>query len=309
MRTIRVFEERVHREFATGAIPGFVHLSAGQESAAVAVCMQLRTRDQVTTSHRGHGHCIAKGLDVKTMMAELYGKATGVCGGMAGSMHIADPSCGLMGANAIVGSQASMACGAALAAKTLKTGVIAVSFIGDGGSNAGQFLEALNLAAICELPVVFVVENNGYAETTSSSWAIGGGDLVRRAEGFGVVGASADGSDFLAVYEAARCAIERARARSHPSLLEVRCHRFFGHFEGDTQTYRAPGEIEQVRAARDPIVALAAEMLEAGRITRRALDDIDAAAGRLIDEAVAFAMAGTAPTYAQLFENVYCAYP
>src|SRR5579875_53351 len=203
MRTIREFEDRVHREFASGEIPGFVHLYAGEEACAVGVCMNLTEVDYIASTHRGHGHCIAKGCDVKGMMAEIYGRKGGLCAGKGGSMHIADLSKGMLGANGIVGGGAPLACGAALTAKTLKTGAVAVSFGGDGASNQGTTAESMNLATVWKLPVIFVIEDNGYAESTASGWSVAG-DALKRAEGFGMPGVRVDGHDFFAVHEAAR---------------------------------------------------------------------------------------------------------
>ena len=239
MRTIREFEERVHVEFSRGDIPGFVHLYAGEEASATGIMTHLRKDDRIASTHRGHGHCIAKGVDVKGMMAEIFGKKTGVCGGKGGSMHIADLDKGMMGANGILGAGAPLACGAALAAKYRDKGDIAISFVGDGASNQGTFLESLNLASVWNLPVVFVVENNGYAESTSVDWAVACDSYVDRASGFGMPGVTVDGTDFFAVYEAAGEIIRRAREGGGPSLLECKMIRFFGHFEGDAQTYRA----------------------------------------------------------------------
>src|SRR5918912_532723 len=248
MRTIREFEDRVHTEFATGEIPGFVHLYAGEEASATGVCMHLGPEDRIASTHRGHGHCIAKGVDVMAMMAEIYGKATGSCRGKGGSMHIADLSKGMLGANGILGAGAPLACGAAVAAKFRNKGEVAVSFVGDGASNQGTFLESLNLAAVWNLPAIFVVENNGYAESTSRDYAVAVDSYVDRAAGFGLPGVTVDGTDFFAVYEAAGEIIKRAREGGGPALLECKMVRFHGHFEGDAQTYRAKGELEDIRA-------------------------------------------------------------
>src|SRR5258706_13712552 len=211
MRTIREFEERLHTEFATGEIPGFVHLYAGEEAIAAGVCAHLTSDDYVASTHRGHGHSIAKGCDVKAMMAEIYGKRAGLCHGKGGSMHIADLSKGMLGANGIVGGGPPMACGAALAAKKLGTRGVAVSFVGDGGANQGTTLESLNLASIWDLPCIFVVENNGYAEATSCKYAGACHDFADRANGFNMPGVTVDGHDFFAVHEVAGEAIQRAR--------------------------------------------------------------------------------------------------
>src|ERR671924_262482 len=266
MRTIREFEERLHREFATGEIPGFVHLYAGQEAIAAGVCAHLTPDDYVASTHRGHGHAIAKGCDVKAMMAEIYGKKTGICHGKGGSMHIADLDQGMLGANGIVGGGPPLVCGVGLTAKVKKTDQVAVSFTGDGGSNQGTFLEALNLASAWQLPCVFVVENNGYAEATSSAFHQADVDVAKRADGFGMPGIVVDGFDFFAVREAAGEAIARARSGGGPTLLECKVGRYFGHFEGDQQTYRGPGEVDDLRRTRDCLANLARRATEAGLV-------------------------------------------
>ena len=222
MKTIREFEERVHVEFATGDIPGFVHLYAGEEACATGVCMHLTKDDRIASTHRGHGHCIAKGVDVRGMMAEIYGKSTGVCRGKGGSMHIADLDVGMMGANGIVGGGPPLICGAALAAKIEGKNNVAVAFVGDGGSNQGTTFESLNLAKVWNLPAVFVAENNGYAETTASKYAVGGTSIAERASGFGMPAMIVDGHDFFAVYEAAGEAIKRAREGPDPRSSSAR---------------------------------------------------------------------------------------
>ncbi len=307
MRTIRVFEERVHDEFAAGAIPGFVHLYAGEEASAVGVCLNLDDKDYVASTHRGHGHCIAKGCDVKAMMQEIYGRRGGLCGGKGGSMHIADLSKGMMGANGIVGGGPPLICGAALSAKTLKTGGVAVAFVGDGGSNQGTTLESYNLAGVWELPVIFVIEDNGYAETTASAWAVAGSQ-VKRAEAFGMPGHEVDGHDLFAVHEAAREAVERARAGHGPSLIHVRLNRYYGHFEGDAMTYRAPGEVEKLRAERDCLTLFRTRVGEAGLLQADQLDAIDGEVAELIDEAVAEAAAAPPPGPEDLLSDVYISY-
>src|SRR3954452_8664815 len=210
MRTIREFEERLHTEFASGAIPGFVHLYAGEEAAATGVCMHLNDHDCIASTQRGHGHCIAKGMDVNGMMAEIWGKRTGVCHGKGGSMHVADLSIGMMGANGIVGGGGPLICGAALGAKRKGNKGVAVCFFGDGASNQGAIFESMNLASVWRLPAVFVAENNGYAESTASSWSVACGNIADRASAFGMPGTLVDGFDFFAVYEAADVAIRRA---------------------------------------------------------------------------------------------------
>jgi TPP-dependent pyruvate/acetoin dehydrogenase alpha subunit len=307
MRTIREFEERVHAEFATGEIPGFVHLYAGEEASAVGVCSNLDDRDTIASTHRGHGHCIAKGVDVGEMMAELYGRRTGSCHGKGGSMHIADLSKGMLGANGIVGGGPPLICGTALAAKIKGTGGVGVAFFGDGASNQGTTLESLNLASVWNLPAIFVAENNGYAETTSSTWSVASDNIADRAAGFGMPGVIVDGFDFFAVHEAASEAIARARDGGGPTLLEMKFTRYFGHFEGDQQTYRA-GEVERARTELDCLKQFAARVIETGELSRSKLDAVDAEVATMIDKAVDEAKAAPLPTEADLLTDVYVRY-
>jgi len=308
MKTIREFEERLHVDFGRGDIPGFVHLYAGEEAAATGIMMHLNDQDRIASTHRGHGHCIAKGVDINEMMGEIYGKTTGACRGKGGSMHIADLSKGMMGANGILGAGSPLACGAALAAQKLGHGGIGMSFTGDGASNQGTFLESLNLAAIWNLPMVFVVENNGYAESTSVDYATAVDSYADRAAGFGVPGVIVDGTDFFAVYEAAGEVIRRAREGGGPSLLECKMVRFFGHFEGDAQTYRAEGENEDNRANRDCLKQFRARVTEAGVIDAAELDAIDGEVMTAIDNAVKQAVAAPLPGPADLTTDVYVNY-
>jgi pyruvate dehydrogenase E1 component alpha subunit len=308
MRTIREFEERLHVEFATGEIPGFVHLYAGEEAIAAGVCAHLRPDDYVASTHRGHGHAIAKGCDVKAMMAEIYGKTSGICHGKGGSMHIADLEKGMLGANGIVGGGPPLACGVGLTARVKQTDQVAVSFTGDGGSNQGTFLESLNLAAAWHLPCIFVVENNGYAESTPPAYHQSGIDVAKRADGFGLPGVVVDGFDFFAVHEAAGEAIARARAGGGPSLLECKTLRYFGHFEGDQQTYRGAGEVEEVRRTRDCLAAFSQRVTSAGILDDADLKAVDESVRGLIDEAVAEAKAGPDPAPADVETDVYVSY-
>ena len=308
MRTIRDFEERLHTEFATGEIPGFVHLYAGEEAIAAGVMAHLRDDDFVASTHRGHGHAIAKGCDVKAMMAEIYGKSTGICHGKGGSMHIADVARGMLGANGIVGGGPPLVCGVGLKAKVTKTDQVGVSFTGDGGSNQGTFLESLNLAASWHLPCVFVVENNGYAESTSSNYHQSGIDVAKRADGFGLPGITVDGFDFFAVHEAAGEAISRARNGGGPTLLECKVMRYYGHFEGDQQTYRGEGEVEALRRDRDCLNAFRRRVTEAGILQAEELTEIDTATAQLMDDAVREAKAAPDPTPADVLTDVYVRY-
>ncbi|MCA3560160.1 MAG: thiamine pyrophosphate-dependent dehydrogenase E1 component subunit alpha [Aestuariivirga sp.] len=308
MRTIREFEERLHADFAKGDIPGFVHLYAGEEAAGTGIMMHLEDKDRIASTHRGHGHCIAKGVDTSGMMAEIYGKVSGSCRGKGGSMHIADLSKGMMGANGILGAGAPLVCGAALAAKYRGDGGVAISFVGDGASNQGTFLESLNLAAVWNLPAIFVVENNGYAESTSRDYAVAVDSFVDRAAGFGLPGVTVDGLDFFAVYEAAGEIIKRAREGGGPALLECKMIRMYGHFEGDQQTYRAKGELDDIRANKDCLKMFTQRVMEAGVISRGELDAIDREVVAEIQEASAFAKAAPLPTAADLTTDVYVNY-
>ena len=307
MRTIRVFEDRANVEFATGEMPGFIHLYAGEEGSAVGVCMNLDDDDTIASTHRGHGHCIAKGCDVKGMMRELYGSAEGICRGKGGSMHIADLDRGMLGANGIVGGGPPLICGAALAAKTLGNGAVAVGFVGDGGANQGTTAESLNLASVWKLPAVFVVEDNGYSESTAAAYSVAG-DIVKRAEGYGMPGTFVDGTDFFAVHEVAGEAIARARAGDGPSLIHCEVPRFHAHFEGDAQTYRGPGEVEALRRDKDVLIGFRARVTEAGLLEAEQLDAIDAEVETLIDEAVAEAKAAPRPVPESVLTDVYVSY-
>jgi pyruvate dehydrogenase E1 component alpha subunit len=308
MRTIRDFEERLHIDFSRGDIPGFVHLYAGEEAAAIGIMSHLGDGDRIASTHRGHGHCIAKGVDVVSMMKEIYGRKGGACNGKGGSMHIADLSKGMMGANGILGAGAPLACGAALAAKFRGKGEVAISFVGDGASNQGTFLESLNLAGVWNLPVLFVVENNGYAESTSRGYATAVDSFVDRAAGFGMPGITVDGTDFFAVYEAAGEVVKRAREGGGPSLLECAMVRFYGHFEGDAQTYRAPGELDDIRANQDCLKKFSAQVTAAGVISAAELSAIDREVLDLIEAAVKQAKAAPLPTLADLTTDVYVNY-
>jgi len=308
MRTIRGFEDRLHLDFAKGEIPGFVHLYAGEEASAAGIMTHLRASDKIASTHRGHGHCIAKGVDPRAMMKEIYGRVGGSCAGKGGSMHIADIDVGMMGANGILGAGAPLACGAGLAAKIRGEGDVAITFVGDGASNQGTFLESLNLAAVWNLPTIFVVENNGYAESTSRDYAVAVDSYTDRAAGFGLPGVSVDGTDFFAVYEAAGEIIDRARNGGGPSLLECEMIRFYGHFEGDAQTYRADGELESIRENQDCLRLFRAKVERAGVIDAAEFDAIDAEVLTLIDEAVTDALAAPEPDPAELLTDVYVSY-
>jgi len=308
MREIREFEDRLHIEFATGKIPGFVHLYSGEEAVATAVCMHLTDEDRISSTHRGHGHCIAKGVDIHGMMAEIYGKKTGTCGGKGGSMHIADLAKGMMGANGIVGAGPPLICGAALAAKFKGSGGVGVAFFGDGASNQGTILESLNLASVWKLPVIFLNENNGYAESTGVSYNVPTPNIADRAAGFGMPGVTVDGNDFFAVYEAAGEAIRRARRGEGPTLLECKTQRFFGHFEGDAMTYRPSGEVQNLRQSKDCLKIFADKVISAGLLTAAELEAVDKEVLALIEDSVLKAQAAPKPTAADLLTGVYVTY-
>ena len=308
MRTIRQFEDRIHDDFSTGELPGFVHLYAGEEASATGIIMHLSKEDYIASTHRGHGHCIAKGVDPIGMMAEIWGKSTGTCHGKGGSMHIADLEQGMMGANGIVGGGGPLICGAALAMKLRKTDSVAVCFFGDGASNQGTIFESMNLATVWNLPVIFVAENNGYAEATSSSYSVACDNIADRASAFGMPGVIVDGFDFFAGHEAAGEAIARARKGGGPTLLEVKLSRYYGHFEGDQQKYRAPNEVANIKAAKDCLVSFAKRVTAAGQLAQADLAAIDREVGELIEESVRRAKSDPKPTEADLLTDVYISY-
>ena len=308
MQTIRQFEDRVKVEFGKGKIPGFVHLYAGEEAVAVGICANLTDADFMTSTHRGHGHCIAKGVDVKGMMAELYGKATGICKGKGGSMHIADMDKGMLGANGIVGGGPPLACGSGLTAKTRKTDQVTICFFGDGASEQGTLHESLNLAAIWDLPVVFIAENNGYAESTPSTYHCSVENIADRAAAYNMPGVTVDGNDIFAVHEAAGEAIARARGGQGPTLLECKTYRFNGHFEGDAQTYKVPEENEKYRTTLDPIKLFRENVLTRNAVAENELQTVDERVQSAIDAAVAFAEDSPFPQAQETFTDVYVSY-
>jgi TPP-dependent pyruvate/acetoin dehydrogenase alpha subunit len=307
MKTIRAFEERVNQEMATGDVPGAVHLYAGQEASATGVCFRLGNGDRIASTHRGHGHCIAKGVDVNGMMAEIFGKATGTCKGKGGSMHIADLDLGMMGANGIVGGGPPLICGAALTAKYRKTGGVAVAFMGDGAFNQGTTAESLNLAVVWKLPVVFVVEDNGFGEATSSAVAVAG-DICERARAYGMPAEKVDGLDFFAVEEASARAVARARAGDGPSFLQIVVPRYFGHFSGDADTYRTPEEKEVMRQKQDCLKIFRERVTQAGLFSSADLAAVDREVEALIDAAVMAARAAPQPDPREVATDVYVSY-
>jgi pyruvate dehydrogenase E1 component alpha subunit len=307
MKTIRAFEERVDKEFAQGNIPGFAHVYIGQEASGVGICHDLTDEDYIGSTHRGHGHCIAKGVDVPGMMLEIMGKAGGVCNGKGGSMHIADLTKGMLGANAIVGGSPPIAVGAALTAKLKKSGRVSVAFSGDGASNQGTSMEALNMAVVLKVPAIFVFENNGYGEHTAVSYAVGAKSIADRARGFGIASEVVDGSDFFAVVEAMRRALERGRKECLPSVIESVCTRHLGHFVGDPQPYRTAEELAVARAV-DPLKNFRARVTDVRLMEHAELDAIDAEVLAEIETATQAALAAPFPDVNTLEKDVYARY-
>jgi pyruvate dehydrogenase E1 component alpha subunit len=304
MRTIRGFEEKLDELVKLGKLGGFLHLYAGEEAVAVGVCAHLGDRDIVASTHRGHGHCIAKGVDVDGMMAELFGRATGLCKGKGGSMHIADVDRGMLGANGIVGAGIPLTTGAALTAKIKRTGGVAVAFFGDGATNQGQFHESLNLASIWKLPAVYVVENNGWGEFTPTEYAVPVKDIAERARSYAMPAEIADGMDFFDVWEKAGLAIERARRGDGPTLLECKTYRFHGHFVGDPLRYRSKEEAEVWRQGRDPLARFEARVVDAGLVSAEDLRRIDGAVRTALEQAVARAEAAPLPRAEDVLTDV-----
>ncbi len=310
MRTIRGFEDKLQELVAAGRIGGFLHLYAGEEAVAVGVCAQLRETDLVGSTHRGHGHCIAKGVDVKGMMAELFGRATGTCRGKGGSMHIADMDCGMLGANGIVGGGIPLVTGAALTAQIKQSGAVAVGFFGDGATNQGQFHESLNMASNWKLPALYVCENNGFGEFTPTEFVVPVRDIADRAASYGMHALIADGMDFFDVYEKAAVAIERARRGDGPTLLECKTYRFYGHYVGDPTPYRDKEEAEQWIQNRDPLELFEARVRESGVVSGDDLREVDGEVERLLRAAVEEAEQAPQPDpEADLTSDVYVSYP
>ncbi len=304
MYLIRTFEEKADELYALGKVHGTMHLSIGQEAMAVGAIAALRPEDYILSTHRGHGHCIAKGADVKTMMAEFMGRETGYCRGRGGSMHIADMEGGNLGANGVVGGGMGMAVGAGLSIKMRATGQVILCFFGDGAANRGIFHEALNMAAIWTLPVVYLCENNQYGMSMSVKRAFPIEDIADRAAAYNMPGVVVDGNDLLAVYEATLEAVERARGGGGPSLIEGKTYRWKGHSKSDQERYRTKEEIEKWKE-RCPI-----RRFQTRLINEKVIDEAEAShmveeARRLIEEAVAFAEASPEPSVETILEGVY----
>jgi TPP-dependent pyruvate/acetoin dehydrogenase alpha subunit len=301
---IRAFETRVAALYRDGEIPGFVHTSLGQEAVAAGVCAALDADDYLTTTHRGHGHVVAKGADIAGMMAELFGRVEGLCRGKGGSMHVADPAIGILGANAIVGAGIPLAAGAALSSKLLRQDRVAVAFFGEGAVNQGAFHEAVNLAAIWELPVLFVCENNRYAEFTDSATMSRVDDVTQRAAAYGIWARAVDGNDVEAVHAASLEAVELCRSGGGPALIEAATYRWHGHYEGDDQPYKPEDESAAWRA-RDPLVVAEQALFEQNAATAEELADMRRDAEERVEQAIAFARAGTAPQEEEAYAHVF----
>lgn len=305
MRRIRCFEERLHAEFAAGRVPSSVHLYAGQEASAAAICAHLGAQDYLHNTHRAHGPAIARGADLIAITKEIYLRAGGLCQGKGGSPHLHDARLRLIGANGGVGSGAALACGSALAIRHRQENGVAVALLGDGACNQGVVSESFNLASVWKLPVVFAIENNGYAEATATSYAIAGDNLAARGPAFGMPSTRVDGADYFAVHEAAGVAIERARSGGGPSLVEIMAPRFYGHYEGDAQKYRAPGEVAELRRTRDCLTRLRQRMIDEYQFSTAEIDAMDAEIGVDIDRAFAEAAAAPPSDPALLMRDIY----
>jgi TPP-dependent pyruvate/acetoin dehydrogenase alpha subunit len=304
MALIRAFETRVAELYRDGDIPGFVHTSLGQEAVAAGVGAALASDDYLATTHRGHGHCLAKGVDVDGMMAELFARADGLCRGKGGSMHVADPARGVLGANAIVGASMPLAVGAGLSSKLRGQGRVAVAFFGEGAVNQGVFHEALNLAAIWDLPVLFVCENNIYAEFTDSRRMTRVPGVADRTAAYGIDASVVDGNDVAAVHAAASAAAQRCRAGDGPVLLEAETYRWHGHYEGDAQPYKPEDESAAWRE-QDPLVVQARRLAERGDATDAELDRLRSEAAGRVDGAITRARDLPAPDLEEAFAHVF----
>jgi pyruvate dehydrogenase E1 component alpha subunit len=304
MFEIRCFEEKVFELYAQNLVPGTIHLYAGEEAVAVGVCNNLRKDDYITSTHRGHGHCIAKGAELKRIMAEILGKKTGYCKGKGGSMHIADFNVGMLGATAVVGAGLPIAVGAGLSIKLRGTDNVVACFFGDGASNQGTFHEAINMAAVWKLPVIFVCENNVYAMGTRQSTVMLVKDIADRAVAYGIPGVAVDGNDVLAVYEAAQKAVERARKGEGPTLIECKTYRHKGHSRIDPAKYRPKEEVEEW-LHKEPIKRFKEKLLQTNVLLEAEVQQIEKEVSAEIEEAVKFAIESPHPFAEEALEDVY----
>ncbi len=304
MLEIRIAEEKIQELFLANLIRGTTHLAIGQEACAVGTAAALIPGDKVTCTYRGHHHAIALGMTLRALMGEMMGKATGACHGKGGSMHMTDASIGLLGANAIVGAQLPIALGAALTAQVKKTGTIAVTFFGEGASNIGAFHEALNMAAVWKLPVLFICENNLYGEYSVWSKTTPIQDIADRASAYGIPGIMVDGQDTEAVYSVVKNAADRARAGDGPSLIECKTYRYRGHSRTDTAPYRKPGELDEW-LQRDPILILKERMIAEGQLDEVEFAELRQAAETVVIDAVEWAKNEPFPPLEALYADVY----
>jgi TPP-dependent pyruvate/acetoin dehydrogenase alpha subunit len=305
MLTIRRFEERVATEFRNGAFPGVVHSYIGQEAIATGVCANLTVSDRIVSNHRGHGHCIAKGGDLKRMMAEIYGKRTGYCKGKGGSMHIADFSIGILGANGIVAAGLPISTGAALAAKLEGKGNVAVVFFGDGACQEGEFHESMNLASIWQLPLIFVCENNMYGVNTPMEYAIAGGDIIKRPPAYNMPCMAIDGNDVKGVYEQTEKIVAKVRDGGGPFFLECKTYRWRAHFEIEMIADLRPKEEIEAWKKKCPIVRLEKTLLKDGILTQQDIDGIDGEVMAQVEDAVDYALESPFPAPEAALEDVY----
>jgi TPP-dependent pyruvate/acetoin dehydrogenase alpha subunit len=304
MCKIRNFEDRVGELYLEGRIWGTVHLYTGQEAMAVGVCSALRPDDYITSTHRGHGHCIAKGADLNRMMAEIFGRETGYCKGKGGSMHIADIDAGILGANAIVGDGIGIAAGSALGNRQLGNDRVSVAFFGDGAAGTGIFHEAINMAAILKLPAIFVCENNLFAVSTPVSYASPVPCVAHRGSAYGIPAFTVDGNDVLEVFRTAERAVARARMGKGPTLIEGLTYRWEGHYKGDPEVYRTPAEVAKWRESMDPLQRFATHLIDNGILTQEQIDDIKLQAKAEVDAAVAYAEESPIPSLENLREDL-----
>ena len=305
MNEIRFFEEKVHKIFSDGRIPGFVHLYVGEEAVATGVMSQLNDDDYITSTHRGHGHAIAKGCDLNGMMAEIMGKRDGLGHGKGGSMHVAEIDKGMLGANGIVSGGFGLAIGASISIINQGKDNVAVCFFGDGAANEGNFHECLNMASIWNLPVVFVNENNFFAESTPQWYSSGSPTIAERAQAYNIPGVRVNGKDLFAVYQVAKEAVERARRGDGPTLIEAITYRNHGHFEGDEQKYKAPDGIEKEWADVDALEVFRDLVTEKGILSQDELDEIVAQSQKDVEDAIHFAQESPIPKEEALYEDVF----
>ncbi|MDO8685437.1 MAG: thiamine pyrophosphate-dependent dehydrogenase E1 component subunit alpha [Clostridiales bacterium] len=305
MHVIRNFEENIKELYKKNLCYGGMHLSVGEEGCAVGACSVLRLGDKIVTSHRGHGHSIAKGADVNRMTAELMGKSTGLCKGKGGSMHILDMSCGALGAQGIVGAQIPIAIGSAISARLHGLDYVSVSFFGEGAANTGSFHEGINMASIMALPVVFICQNNGYAVSFSSERSMKVKNVADRATAYGIPGIIADGNNIFEVYDAVEEAVERARGGEGPTLIELKTYRWYGHYVGDPCDYRTREEENHWKEHRDPIKHMRNFLLENNIFNEEKIAGMEKNAVKIIDDANKYAESCPEPAESDLFEDVY----